>query len=267
MADKRILYVNQEIAPYLPSNPNSELGKALPQAIHGKEYEVRTFMPKYGTVNERRNQLHEVIRLSGVNIIINDNDHPLIIKVASMHPSRIQVYFIDNDDYFQKSADDIDPYGSNRPDNDERIIFFTRGTIETVRKLRWEPGIVHCSGLVSSILPLYIKSLYNNDPAFKGSKIVYSVLPYPEIAPLDPSFFKKLEDDEIPNESLEKYKDLPLDNSLLLRMATDFADGVIFHSENPDPELLAMVKEAGIPYLIAPLDVDSATYKDFYNSL
>ena len=123
MADKRILYVSQEVKPYLPETPESLIGNKLPQSIQDKKYEVRIFMPKYGGINERRNQLHEVIRLSGMNIIIDDTDHPLIIKVASLQPSRIQVYFIDSDDYFQKSKSDVDDFGSNRTDNDERAIF------------------------------------------------------------------------------------------------------------------------------------------------
>ncbi|MDE5795637.1 MAG: glycogen/starch synthase, partial [Muribaculaceae bacterium] len=134
MSAKRILLVSQEIAPYVPSGDIASLTRNIAQGVHSRASEVRTFMPKYGTVNERRNQLHEVIRLSGMNIPIDDNDHPLIIKVASLQPSRIQVYFIDNDDYFQKCDDDADAVGTNRTDNDERTLFFARGTIETVKK-------------------------------------------------------------------------------------------------------------------------------------
>lgn len=266
MAANRILYVNQEIAPYLPSNPLSDLGRALPQSVHGKGCEVRTFMPKYGSVNERRNQLHEVIRLSGVNIVINDTDHPLIIKVASMHPSRIQVYFIDNDDYFQKSNDDVDAYGSNRSDNDERNIFFARGTMETVRKLRWEPGIIHCSGLVTSLLPLYLR-LNADDPAFKDSKIIYSVLPGELKAPLDPKILDKLAADGFPAEQINKFKKVPADSVLLHLLAIEYADGIIFHTEKPDPTLLKRIEKLKKPYIMAPAELDPSVYKDFYESI
>ena len=162
--------MSQEIAPYLPKGELSNLGRELPQAMQAAGYEVRTFMPKYGAVNERRNQLHEVIRLSGLNIPISDADHPLILKVASMQPSRIQVYFVDNDDYFLKSDDDSDDVGSNRDDNDERAIFFARGTMETVKKLRWEPDIIHCSGWVTSLVPMYLRRMYADDPSFADAR-------------------------------------------------------------------------------------------------
>ena len=165
MAKPRILYITEEITPYLPDSANARLGRDLPVMSQGGGYEVRIFMPRFGTINERRNQLHEVIRLSGMNISIADTDHPLIIKVASMHPSRIQVYFVDNDDYFQRLASDSDPLGTNRADNDERAIFFTRGTMETVRKLQWDVRIVHCMGWMSALSTLYLRRLYDSEPA------------------------------------------------------------------------------------------------------
>ena len=172
MAANKIIFVSQEISPYLTNTLNGAWGKSLPQSIQSRKYEVRVFMPDYGDINERRNQLHEVIRLSGINISIGDTDHPLVVKVASMQPSRIQVYFIDNDDYFQKSAEDVDPFGSNRADNDERIIFFARGTMETARKLRWEPEVMQVSGWVSTLVPLYLKRLFADGPAFVNTKLV-----------------------------------------------------------------------------------------------
>ena len=151
----KVLYISQEIAPYLPETPMSVAGRTLPQSAQENGYEVRTFMPKYGSINERRNQLHEVIRLSGMNVVIDDTDHPLIIKVATLQPTRMQVYFIDNDDYFQFSPDKILEIVSSPEDNDERIMFFARGVIETVRKLRWNPAIIHCLGWTSALVPLY----------------------------------------------------------------------------------------------------------------
>ena len=153
----------------------SEIGRYLPQGVQEKGREIRTFMPRYGCVNERRNQLHEVIRLSGMNLVINDADHPLIIKVASIQAARMQVYFIDNEDYFQRKAVLHDADGNEFEDNDERAVFFARGVLETVIKLRWAPDIIHCHGWLTSLVPLYIKKYYYNDPLFQNSKLVYSV--------------------------------------------------------------------------------------------
>ncbi|MCM1152155.1 MAG: glycogen/starch synthase [Muribaculum sp.] len=265
----KFLFVTQEITPYIPSSDLSNFGKALPQAIHQKGYEVRIFMPKYGIVNERRNQLHEVIRLSGVNIIIDDNDHPLIIKVASLQPARLQVYFIDNDDYFQKSASDVDPIGSNRADNDERDIFFTHGTLETAKKLRWDPVVIHCAGRAAAISPMYMRNVYADESAFKDAKIVYSILPDQNTpAPLDSEFFSKLIADGVPQEIFAEFEDLKSHPNLLHFMAIRFADGVIFNTPDQDPELLAYAEKLGKPVASAPLDnVEGEFYTDFYNSL
>lgn len=250
MAVKKILFVSQEINPYLPANEISSLNKSLPQSLHGKGYEVRTFMPKFGAVNERRNQLHEVIRLSGMNIEINNNDHPLILKVASMQPARIQVYFIDNDDYFTKLDSDIDAFGSNRSDNDERIIYFARGTMETVRKLRWEPDIVQVSGWISSLTPAYLRQMTQNEGLFKDSKIVYCIEPHhPEMAPIDAEILRKIKEDGIDPEFADKFTSDEMNVSTLHKMGIDQAQGVVFLTDEPAPELLAYVEEKGIPYM------------------
>ena len=159
MANK-VLFITQEIIPYVAESEMSTVGRKLPQAIQEKGKEIRTFMPKWGNVNERRNQLHEVIRLSGMNLIIDDTDHPLIIKVASIQAARMQVYFIDNDDYFQHRLMERNEEGVEYPDNDERAIFYARGVLETVKKLRWCPEIIHCQGWISALVPLYIKKAY-----------------------------------------------------------------------------------------------------------
>ena len=268
MAKERILFINQEIAPYLPASPTSTLGKYLPVSMQEKGFEVRTFMPKFGSVNERRNQLHEVIRLSGINININDNDHPLVIKVASLQPSRIQVYFIDNDDYFQKLASDVDAPGTNRPDNDERAIFFARGTMETAKKLRWDPKYIHCAGWITSLLPLYIKRLYNDDPSFKTGKVIYSIQPAKEMAPIDTNLFNKLKDEGISSRDLKKYTTEKPDINLLHKMAVDFSHGIIINDPDIDPDLMKYIEETGKPVLQAEdMATDSQKYFDFYNSL
>jgi len=188
----KVLYVSQEITPYLPESEMSVIGRNLPQAIQERGKEIRTFMPKYGCINERRNQLHEVIRLSGMNIIINDADHPLIIKVASIQAARMQVYFIDNEDYFQRKYLFHDDQGNYFNDNDERAIFFARGVIETVKKLQWPPDIIHCHGWFAGLLSVYVKKVYDDDPAFRNSKVVWSVYNNEFSKTLDKSFKKSL---------------------------------------------------------------------------
>lgn len=268
MSKKRILFVNQEIAPYLPAGQFSTFGRELPQGIQEKGFEVRTFMPKYGSVNERRNMLHEVIRLSGINIAISDNDHPLIIKVASMQPSRIQVYFIDSDDFFQKADSDVDVVGSNRNDNDERAIFFARGTMETVKKLRWEPAVIHCAGWITAFAPLYMKKICGDDPAYRHTKTVYSVLPCEIGGEVDPAVLTKLKADGISAREIKKLKNLPADTRLLHRAAVEVVDAVIFHTPEPDPELLEIVKARDIPYLTADQVAEGYdAYADLYNKL
>lgn len=221
-------------------------------------------MPNYGAVNERRNQLHEVIRLSGINIAIRDADHPLIIKVASMQPSRIQVYFIDNDDYFQKSADDVDDLGSNRPDNDERIIFYTRGTMETAKKLRWEPDFLHASGWISSLIPLYVKKLFNDGADFKKTKVVYSILRQPAVASINKEFFDKLAEDGVDESEIAKLQNLPFDENILHRIAIEYADAVVFNTGEADPQLLKTVEARGIPYIVLDPETDNS---DAHHSL
>ena len=268
MNDKRLLFVTQEVAPYIPGSNVATLSKELLTKMHSKKFEVRSFMPKLCDVNERRNQLHEVIRLSGLNIPINDADHPLILKVASLQPSRIQVYFIDNDDYFQQEDSDVDSIGSNRDDNDERAIFFARGSVETVKKLRWDPKIVHCSGWITALLPLYLRKQTADAPMLKKSKIVYSVLPGEITGKFDPEFLRKLGEDGVQKTEIKKFKDLECNTNLLHRMALEHANAVIFHSE-PDPELLKFAEEKGLAILTPDKLGDNPTeaIAEFYDTL
>lgn len=268
MAKQRILYVSPEIAPYLPASEISQLGRNLPVAMHAKKYEVRTFTPNFGNVNERRNQLHEVIRLSGINIPIRDADHPLIIKVASMQPSRIQVYFIDNDDYFQKLDDDVDNVGSNRPDNDERVIFFSRGTADTARKLRWEPDILHTSGWIASLVPLYAKKVFSDGVSFKGTKVVYSLLDEKPSDTIAPELVAKLAEDGIKEDDLKDFVGAEANTNLLHKIGIANADAVIFNNRTPDPELVAFVEQRGLPTLfLNPEEDNTEKYHEFYQSI
>ncbi|MCH5217071.1 MAG: glycogen/starch synthase [Muribaculaceae bacterium] len=244
------------------------MDKTFPQKIASYGYEVRTFMPKFGQVNERRNQLHEVIRLSGINIPINNGDHPLVIKVASLQPSRIQVYFIDNDDYFTKSAEDVDPIGSNRKDNDERIIYFAHGTADTVKKLLWDPAVVHVSGWFSALLPFYLKKKYSRESTYLKSKIIYSVLPGEVSGGLNKEFFRKLREEEFDEESVKPYESMKLDTNLLHAIAIDNSDGVIFHMPDPPRALSDRVKKLGIPVLkYSALDENGKAISEFYKQL
>lgn len=267
MAKKRILYINQEIMPYVPESTCSILGRDLPRLGQENGYEVRTFMPRYGSINERRNQLHEVIRLSGINIPVDDADHPLILKVASMQTSRIQVYFIDNDDFFAKEASDIDVMGSNRSDNDERVIFFTRGTMETLKKLRWEADIIHCQGWFSALIPLYIKSQYKGDPSIRQAKIIYSVTPEPAPAVIDEGFTRKLILDGIEKKHTKEHV-APFDVNTLHRMAIRYSDAVVIADPNADPELAEYARSLK-KHVITPdmLVGGNDAYVDLYKKL
>lgn len=268
MDNNKILYIAQEISPYLPQSPLADISRILPQAILEKGYEVRSFMPKYGNINERRNQLHEVIRLSGMNIIIDDTDHQLIIKVATLQPSRMQVYFIDNDDYFQHHAVKDIEIRQTPEDNDERIMFYVRGVIETVKKLRWEPAVIQNVGWITALAPLYLKKVYESDPSFRSSKIVYSLVDDKFEGTLDPRFLEKLLMDGFNEEDLKEIADGPVDHIALSKLAMRYADGVAQLMPDVDPELVEYAKSLGIPFLPYQGEENLAqNYLDFYNSL
>lgn len=272
MEVNKVLYVSQEIDPYISSSPIASFGRALAQSIQEKGAEVRTFMPKYGCINERRNQLHEVIRLSGVNIIIDDNDHPLIIKVATLQPSRLQVYFIDNDDYFMRHSSGT-PDTVNTPElNDERAMFFVRGTAETVRKLRWTPSLVHCVGWMAALTPLYLKTVLADDPVFSAAGIVYTIIPdsgsatLPDDIKLDSRLAEKLKADGFPEESIASLGAAP-DTRALQRLAIDYADAITVADAAVDPELVAYAKASGKPVLEYSDEITGDSYYEFYRSL
>lgn len=263
----KVLYISQEITPYLAADALSGFGRDLPQSIQETGVEVRTFMPRYGAINERRNQLHEVIRLSGLNIVINDTDHPLIIKVATLQPSRMQVYFIDNDDYFRRHASELETV-SDPGENDERTIFFVRGVLETARKLRWLPSVIHCTGWISALAPLYLKKVYAEDPAFSNARIVFSLYKQDFPEPFAPQFVDKLVEDGINREDLAALGDGPVGMAELYRLAIDHADAVAVSSADVDPELIEYARAAGKPLLEYPGDAPYAeAYGDFYRSL
>ena len=244
---QRVLFVNSEIMPFLPETPVSRIGRYLPQGIQERKKEIRAFMPRYGCINERKNQLHEVIRLSGMNIIIGEVDRPLVIKVASITSARIQVYFIDNDDYFRRKQLTYDTDGTFFEDNGQRAIFFARGVLETVKKLRWAPDIIHCQGWISHLVPLYLKKVYNGDPIFSNSKVVTSL--YGDITGerFAPNF-----KDTVRFGSINPEDVLLLDDPTginLAEMAALYSDGVIFGAPDVDGEVIKYCEGLKIPTL------------------
>lgn len=244
----KVLFITQEITPYVPETEMSYICRHLPQSIQEEGAEIRTFMPKWGNINERRNQLHEVIRLSGMNLIIDDTDHPLIIKVASIQSARMQVYFIDNDDYFQDRLITCNEKGVEYDDNGSRAIFYARGVLETVKKLRWCPDVIHCHGWMTALAPLYIKKAYKDEPSFRDSKVVFSIY--------EDCFNKQLEEDfatKLMIKGVAK-KDLTIlkkgaNYASLCKLAINFADGIIQNSEHVNEEVLQYAKESGKPLL------------------
>ena len=267
MANK-VLFITQEIIPYVAESEMAIAGRKIPQTIQEKGREIRTFMPKWGNVNERRNQLHEVIRLSGMNLIIDDTDHPLIIKVASIQAARMQVYFIDNDDYFQNRLMATDENGEEYTDNDERSIFYARGVLETVKKLRWCPEVIHCQGWISALVPLYIKKAYMEEPSFRDSKVVLSLFDNDLKSNLQKDIIEKMLLKDIEKSDIEDVIPASATYKDLYKLAIKYSDGVILHSENIDPELIAYARELGIPVLeYQPIETFTDAINNFYDEI
>ena len=235
MEKKKILYISQEIAPFLPKTEIASTARKLPQVIQEAGKEIRVFMPRFGVINERRHQLHEVIRLSGLNICIDDHDHPLIIKVASVSAARMQVYFIDNDEYFRRKFIMKDAEEKEFADNDERSMFFCRGVLETVKKLGWQPDVIHCHGYMTGVMGMYIKEMYGKDPHFKETKVVYSLYNDSYKKNWDERFAEKLKFDGFEDSVCEQFKDTSFTN--FSKNILQFFDGVNISSEELDPEL------------------------------
>lgn len=244
---QRILFVNSEITPYLPASDIATIGRYLPQGIQDHKREVRSFMPRFGCINERKHQLHEVIRLSGMNLIISDVDHPLIIKVATIAGTRIQVYFIDNEDYFKRKETFHGADGEFFGDNDERAIFFARGVLETVKKLRWVPDVIHCHGWISHLVPAYLKKAYKEDPIFSSCKIVLSL--YDDTpATFSPNFAAKACLGAVSQSDLARL-DTQASGIALAQTAAQYSDGIILGAENVAPEIVEFCKSNGLPLM------------------
>ena len=265
MEDKRILYVSSEVVPYLAENEVSSMSYDVPKMINNQGGQIRIFMPRYGNINERRHQLHEVIRLSGMNLVVNDADMPLIIKVASIPKERIQVYFIDNDEYFKRKATFTDEEGVLFPDNDERAIFFAKGVVETVKKLNWVPDIIHVQGWLAAMLPIYMKHYYKDEALFADTKIVTSVFKQSFNGSLDAQMSKKIQFDGIPKASIEVLEDPTFEN--IMMASINHSDGVVFASEEVSPTLTKFIEASKKPFLpFADKDEFADLYTNFYKN-
>ena len=245
----KILYITQEINPYIKETEIADIFRQFPEFTINKGCEIRTFMPCFGHINERRNQLHEVQRLSGLNVIIDDNDHPLIIKVATIQSTRMQVYFIDNEDYFHRNGIAMDKEGNFFDDNDERGIFYVRSVLETIKKLRWTPDIIHINGWISALAPLYLKTSYSSDPFFANSKIVYSVYGDNFECPIREGFDERVLFNDIEASDVEMLKGEMLKTDTLNKIAIKYSDAVISATDSMSEEVEAYIKERGILYL------------------
>lgn len=266
MEDKRILYVSSEVVPYLAENEVSLMSYNVPKMINDQGGQIRIFTPRYGNINERRHQLHEVIRLSGMNLVINDLDMPLIIKVASIPKERIQVYFIDNDEYFKRKATFADEEGVMYPDNDERSIFFAKGVVETVKKLNWVPDIIHVHGWMAAMLPIYMKHYYKDEALFENTKIVTSIYSQSFDEELDADMINKIKFDGIPHEAISDLEKPNYEN--IMKAVVKHSDAIIIASENLSPSLTKIIETSKKPFLpLQAKDKFAEAYTSFYKSL
>ncbi|CAM1351870.1 glycogen/starch synthase [Tenacibaculum crassostreae] len=262
MKDKRILYVSSEVTPYLPETELSSTAFNVAKNAHSKGIQTRIFMPRFGVINERRHQLHEVIRLSGMNLIINDMDMPLIIKVASIPKERMQVYFIDNDEYFKRKAVYSDEDDKLFDDNDERMIFFAKGVVETVKKLNWAPDIIHVHGWMASLLPLYLREFYKEEPLFAESKIVTSLY-NSNIENLNEEMANKVRFDKIDETKVTTIETPSHIN--ILKSAIENSDAVIKGSEVLSGEIESFIEQTNTKVLdFQSEETLTEAYLEFY---
>jgi starch synthase len=268
MDKKKVLIVTQEMDPYTSLSAISEIARKLPQYVQENGMEIRVLMPRFGTINERRHRLHEVVRLSGMNIIVDDDDFPLIIKVASLPEARMQVYFLDNEDFFKRKQVFRDESGVPFEDNADRMVFFCKGVIETVKKFGWPPDIVHCHGWMTSLIPLYLKTAYKTEPLFQQSKVIYSVYDNEVEQAFSDQFAVKASINNLTESDLGAYQNGT--GVALNKGAVKYADAVVLGSGNLSGSLKESLEKQGKPVLNAPVDDEGdylAAYVEFYNSL
>jgi starch synthase len=265
MDKKKVLIITQEMQPYTALSEISEVARQLPQFIQDKGMEIRVLMPRYGTINERRHRLHEVVRLSGMNIIVDEDDYPLIIKVASLPGARIQVYFLDNDDFFKRKSVFENDKGKPFDDNAERMIFFCKGVIETVKKFGWPPDIIHCHGWMTSMVPFYLKTAYKTEPLFQQSKIVYSIYGENPGKGFSADFLTKASINNLEPEDLAVYQQGKVPT--LHEGAIQYSDAVIRGSEKISAPVQKVLDSMDIPKLDFLSEDYMPAYIDFYHSL
>lgn len=268
MKKLRVLYISQEIHPFIPSGVVPETSKDLAKSTQELGREIRVFMPRFGVVNERKHQLHEVQRLSGMNLIINDHDHPLIIKVATVSDAKMQVYFIDNEEYFKRKETFWNKETNEfAGDNDERTMFFGKGVLETVKKLGWAPDVIHCHGWMTSCIPMFLKKLYQDDPHFESSKVVFT--PYGNEY-IDQKFgtdiISKLKYDNFTDEDLKGLEDATIAD--LCAKGVEFADAVTEGTEDVFNKIGVDSAELEKPFLSnKDLDDEFRAYNEFYETI
>jgi len=263
MAKTKILFVTHEMSPFLELSKISEITRQLPQAMQEKGYEIRILMPRFGNINERRNRLHEVIRLSGMNIVVDNNDNPLIIKVASIPSARMQVYFLDNEEYFQRKHVFCDDKGKFFDDNHERTVFFCKGALETVKKLGWSPDVVHCHGWMSALVPAYIKTAYKDDPTFKDTKVIYSLYEEDGNINLGKYFSSIALTGNMTKNDLEAYGSGDYEG--LYNGAISYSDAIVTIGDDIEKNLLNIVKKAEISLFEMLNDEDFENYCNLYD--
>lgn len=238
---KRVLIIANELSPYIEFTDFAQILNKLAIKTFDAGLEVRVIMPRFGIINERRHRLHEVVRLSGINIIIDKDDYPLIIKVASLPSARLQVYFMDNEDYFKRKQVFRDDQDNFFEDNSERMIFFCKSALETVKKFGWPPHVIHCHGWLTSLVPVYLKTAYKKEPVFSYSKVIYTAQNDQFSETLGSDFIKKaIISNEIKEKDLELFKDGT--NTSLTLGGSKCADVVIFGDENMKKEIVEEVK-------------------------
>ncbi|BAG83999.1 glycogen/starch synthase [Candidatus Azobacteroides pseudotrichonymphae] len=268
MMKQKVLFITAEMFPFLPKTEISFLVQKLSRGICERGKEVRNFMPKFGVINERKYQLHEVIRFSGANLVIGDLDYSLFVKVATIPLSRIQVYFVYSKELFQEKNILHDDMGNELPDNDEKSVFFARGVIETVKRLGWSPDLIHCHGWMTALVPLYVKRHYNIDSCFANTKVIYSVYNDIFYQPFEKQFLEKIMIEGITINDIKHIKD-KVNFESLTRLAIDFSDGLVQASIEIHPKIKYYIQQKeGLPFLeYQSEDMRIDTYNDFYDQI
>jgi starch synthase len=266
MSKTKVLIVSQEMQPYTAASEIANIARKLPQYIQENGMEIRVLMPRFGTINERRHRLHEVVRLSGMNIIVDDDDYPLIIKVASLPEARMQVYFLDNEDFFKRKRIFTDAFDQPFKDNPDRMVFFCKGVIETVKKFGWAPDVVFCNGWMTSLIPLYLKTAYKSEPLFQNAKVVYSIYEGSPEDTFSDSFSSKASINNLTEGDLSAYQNGQ--GVTLHHGAIKYADALVQGSEKIDDSVIKALSDTDKPVLeYQGSEGFEAAYKEFFEAL